>query len=144
MTTGMLVAFAWVAYATVRMMGSAADAILNANREVEIKAEMRNIANAVKMEYMDTSHLPKYPAECYRNALKAEGRQIPANTGKDPWGKWYIVVVSRKRGGFYLCSSGPDGRWKTQDDIKFFQTLMDIGFRPAGNGGKGTPSGTPE
>ena len=127
-----LVAFGWVLYANMHLVGSAADTISRTNREMDIKGEMRNVATCVKMEYVDTNFLPEYPAELYRKCLAADGRSVTANTGKDKWGSWFRLVASQKKGGFYVVSLGPDRRWNTKDDIRYFQSLADVGFgRPA-------------
>ena len=122
----MFLAPLWVIYANSHMLDRAYGAIAKANRDLDIKAEMRTIATLVKVEYIDSSQFPANLVELYRSALRHEERQVSANTGKDLWGTWYALVPSKKQPGFYIASAGPDRRWRTKDDIFFFQSLADV------------------
>jgi len=122
-----LVTIGWVLYANMKLLGSAAEAISTTSGVLSTKLEMKQIALCVKMEYMDTQRLPKSPVPAYREALKAAQYKITGDTGKDKWGTYYRLFVTKR--GFRLVSPGPDRTWRTREDnIEFDESLTDVGY----------------
>ncbi|MBT3377799.1 MAG: hypothetical protein HN742_40440 [Lentisphaerae bacterium] len=122
-----LVAIGWVLYANMKLLSSATQAISKTTGTLSSKLEMKQIALCVKMEYMDTHRLPKSPVPAYRDALRAAQHTVTRDTGKDKWGTYYRLFITKR--GFRIVSPGPDRKWRTrQDNIEFHQTLTDVGY----------------
>lgn len=124
----LLSSFVWVIWANVDMLGSAVEALTNISRELKMKMQMQQIALCCKLEFIDRNELPRNPVKVYRQALASDNRVVSPDTGKDPWGRWYRIYPTQK--GFYIMSSGPDGRFGTPDDCRFHQVLIDVGYKP--------------
>ena len=120
----------WLGYANMHMLDKATAAVRNARDNTGTKLQMSQIALYVKMEYLDKNALPK--GELTRlivAQLEADGRKTTGKSGKDTWGNAYWCAEAK--GGFYVVSAGPDGKWRTKDDIYFLQTLTGLGYRDA-------------
>ncbi len=124
----LLSSFAWVIWANMDMLGRSAEALRNGSREIKLKLLMQQMAQCIKIDYIDSRTLPRNPAQPYREAMAAEQRSVEPDVGKDPWGRWFRLVPSER--GFYIVSSGPDRKFRTKDDVRFHQVLTDVGYTP--------------
>ena len=123
----MLLAIGWVAYTNMDLLDSVTEAIRRTNREVTVKLEMQKVATYIRAEYVETNRLPRNPLQIIRTYHEANGIQSTSATGKDIWRSYYEIVPSKR--GFNVISAGPDRRRGTNDDIRFHQSLDDLGYK---------------
>ncbi len=92
-------------------------------RKLMAAVEMRFHAQTVGQYYLDKGRLPrnvkKYLA---RHSISRRvknpfvNREKKRHPAQDPWGKLYRF--RKMKGGFTVTSAGPDGRFRTGDDIR--------------------------
>ncbi len=118
----------WLGYGNLRLLDGAAGAVRHVRDSTGSKIEMVQVARFVQMEYLDRNVLPQGDlTRLIVDNLRADGRVITAKSGKDPWGGAYWGRSAKN--GFYVISGGPDRKWRTKDDIFFFQSLAALGYR---------------
>ena len=122
----MLMALGWIVCANVMILDKVATVLSSFNHEIGLKAEMCQYATFLKIYYIDHDELPQCPHELIRDCLRENGRAVNRDTGKDHWGNLYRFF--RTEGGFHIVSAGPDHKWKTEDDVRFFQNLKSLGY----------------
>ncbi len=88
--------------------------------------EMQGIADAVSIEYSTDEKLPledfgKFLRENMRDKNSRNKREFD----KDMWGTPYRLAV--KGDGFEIQSAGPDKEWNTEDDLRCFRSLKELG-----------------
>jgi hypothetical protein len=120
----------WLGYTNMHLLDKATVAVRKVQENTGTKLQMSQIARCVQMEYLDTNTLPKGDiTKLIVDQLVADGRQVTEKSGKDTWGNPYWSLETQ--GGFCIVSAGPDGKWRTRDDIYFQQSLTGLGYRAA-------------
>ena len=117
----------WLGYGNLRLLDGVAGALRHVRDSTGSKIEMVQVARFVQMDYLDRNVLPEGDlTPLILENLRADSRAITAKSGRDPWGGAYWCLAAK--GGFHVASAGPDRRWRTKDDIFFFQNLSGLGY----------------
>lgn len=84
--------------------------------------EIKSIAEAVYMEWLDSDTLPLDDFSQFMRANMEEAKGgDKRDKAKDMWGTPYRLA--RVRTGFEIQCAGPDKKWNSADDIAFFRRL---------------------
>lgn len=118
---------------------------LNIITKVQVAAtsgiEMQGIAEAVAQEYTSEGTLPVADfGKFLRESMREKGGKNTRDRTRDLWGTEYQLVV--KGEGFEVRSAGPDTKWNTGDDLKYFYSLKELGgpgAEAAASAGKSSP-----
>ncbi len=88
--------------------------------------EMQGIADAVAMEYTAEEALPLDDfGKFLRENMREKGGKTTREHDKDMWGTPYRLAV--KGDGFEILSAGLDTKWSTEDDLKCYYSLKELG-----------------
>ena len=103
---------------------------LNIVGKVQVAAtsgiEMQGIAEAIAQEYTSEGTLPLNNfGQFLKDNMREKGGGEKRDRSKDPWGTDYKLAL--KGEGFEVQSAGPDKAWKTEDDLKYFYSLKELG-----------------
>lgn len=89
--------------------------------------ELTVIRDAAIMVYVETSRFPfpgdVFPNEAFNRFLRDRITARARDPARDFWGNHYFIALSRwgervlDAGDFALQSAGPDGRFRTLDDV---------------------------
>ena len=115
----------WVIYANVDLINTVSGLLDCVGSETAAKLEMGRLAGIVRDYYRKKRVLPVRNLKKVIAAHVGEGNeQTLADFIRDPWGTSYRLHPREQ--GFYVISAGPDKKWHTEDDIKHYQTMVDI------------------
>ena len=115
-------AVAFVAYANRDLLLSSQKLLQKVEVEATHGIEMKNIARAVVMHYVNENRLPlaDFPG-WMRESMRQAAGEASRDFAQDPWGTEYQIRVRDTR--FAIGSAGPDKEWNTEDDLRVIQPL---------------------
>lgn len=86
--------------------------------------EMRNIADAVAIEFSEKQRLPLLNFGVFLKANTEEkGGEETRDRSKDMWKTPYRIVMNHPESGFEIWSAGPDRYWGNDDDLRYLYVL---------------------
>ncbi len=125
-TIAVIATLAWVIYTNVHFLDTTIGLLDSVFTETATKMEMYRLAGIVRKYYAREGQLPATGglARLIAVQLNTRDRETIGSVIKDTWGNSYRMKVKDR--GFTLYSAGPDERWGTADDLKYYQTLADV------------------
>ena len=115
----------FVAYANRDLLLSSQKLLQKVEVEATSGIEMKNIARAVVMHYINENRLPlKDVPGWMRESMRQAAGEAVRDFARDPWGTEYQIRVRDTR--FAIGSAGPDKLWNTEDDLRVVQPLEDF------------------
>lgn len=108
---------AFLIYANIRGLQSYLGVFDRMSDSFTVRQEMKRIADQVYRDYITDETLPSGSFANYiRNNFK-RNKNIKRDPAIDRWGNGYILLLNADGTGFNVRSAGPDGEWRTEDDI---------------------------
>ncbi len=115
-----------VAYANSDELAKSLNIITKVQVAATAGIEMQGIAEAVAQEYTSEGTLPVDNfGKFLRENMRERGGKNTRDRTKDVWGTEYKLIV--KGEGFEVQSAGPDTKWNTDDDLKYFYSIKELG-----------------
>ncbi len=108
--------FSWLVDINYGLIENIRDMFTAIEHGMVVRADMRQLAQAVRAYYHQREELP---VQNLRHVLLAYLRyhdeEISRDTGRDAWGTLYRLQPEEN--GFSIISAGRDRRWNSNDDI---------------------------
>ncbi|MBL6764177.1 MAG: hypothetical protein ISQ14_04415 [Verrucomicrobiae bacterium] len=86
--------------------------------------EMRNVADAVAIQFTESQRLPflNFGRFLVENTVEKGGAET-RDRSKDMWGAPYRIYMNYQKKGFEIRSAGPDVIWGSTDDLQYLYVL---------------------
>ena len=131
----------WFVYSNVTFIDTFSGLLESLSAEMATKYEMYRVGNIVA-DYCRAERV--FPRSNLKLVLK---KRIPDVTDRllagmacDTWGTAYRLKKHKQ--GFYVLSAGPDKKWSTGDDIRYYCSLASSWHESSGSGTGQASSGS--
>jgi len=86
--------------------------------------EMRNVADAVALEFGEKKRLPLLNFGVFlKENMSEKGGGESRDRSKDMWERSYRIVMNHPKSGFEVWSAGPDRYYGNEDDLRYLYVL---------------------